>query len=208
VTSIALPPEQAWTFARLATVLAARHVDPFSVLHVGAHHGEEVPAYRACGFTRITLVEPDPRNVAVLRERFDHDPDVFIIAAACVSEVTSRADRATLHQAERTVWSGLVPHTTATGATVDVATVTPDDVLGNANVLVLDTQGTELALLAASPLHRVDLIIIETSRRAGDTAAYHDDVLTFMHGRGWELAEEWVHDDSGYHDAVFVRRPS
>lgn len=207
VTSVSLPPEQAWTFARLPGVLASHVIKPISVVHIGAHHGEEVPIYRECGFGPITLVEPDPGNVAVLRERFGADQDIFIIGAACVPKASARGAKTTLYRAQRSVWSGLQPHpSAATGDTVQVATVTPDHVLGEANVVVLDTQGTELDLLAACRLDLVDLVIIETSLRVKDTAAFHNDVVVYMDRRGWAVAEEWIHDDSGYHDVLFVRR--
>ncbi len=206
MTSVTLPADQAWTFERLDQVMAAHGILPGAVVHIGAHHGEEVPIYRRCGFAAITLVEPDPRNTEVLYARFGGHRDVFIIAAACVALVgTAVGQRTTLHLARRTVWSGLHPHPSATGETIDVQTVAPADVIGAANLLVLDTQGTELALLGWCDLSLIDMIIIETTRRPGDSAADYQATLEHLAGRGFILAEEWIHDASGYTDCVYVR---
>lgn len=200
MTRIPLPPHQAWTFARLPDVLAAHHITADWVLHIGAHHGEEVAIYRQCGFRAISLVEPDPRNLAVLFQRYGDDPAVTIHRAA----VAEHAGTATLHHAARTVWSGLRPHPTACGCTSTVDTVALDTLQRGANVLVIDTQGTELEILAAADLDTLDLVIVETTRRPGDGAALYDDAVAHMRQRGWRVVEEWVHDGSGYTDTLFT----
>lgn len=206
MSQIFLPPHQAWTFARLPAVLAAHDIDPRGVTHIGAHRGEEVDIYRQCGFTCIHLVEPDPRNLHVLRDAFGDATDIAIIAAAVTSDPWHGT--AALHLAERTVWSGLTPHPTATGTwvivdTVPIATLLDD---GETNVVVLDTQGSELDLLRVIDLHPLDLVIVETTRRPGDNAAFYDDAVSHMHAQGWAVTEEWVHDGSGYTDTVFTPR--
>lgn len=199
-----LPPDQAWTFARLPYVLDAYDIKPHSVVHIGAHHGEEVPVYRDCGFEQIILVEPDPRNVAVLRDRYAEQPGVSIVAAAVV--VDFEPGPVTLYHAERTVWSGLTPHPTADGTSTRVTAVRLGAAFApDTNVLVLDTQGSELDLLKTADLTQLDLVIIETTRRRNDTAAYFDDVVEYMRSQGWHPIEEWVHDGSGYTDTLFVR---
>lgn len=208
--TIFLTPEQAWTFARLPDVLDEHRIDPWVITHVGAHHGEEVAIYRRCGFRRIYLVEPDPRSVDVLRHTFDADRDVTIVAAACVPEHVPEQEPVTLYYAERSVWSGLHPHPSADGRTVQVPSLTLTDLLDECapttNVLVLDTQGSELDLLRTVDLD-LDLVVIETSRRPGDTAAPYADTLAHMHRHGWTLVEEWIHDASGYTDCVYIADP-
>lgn len=200
MSQIMLPPHQAWTFARLPDVLVAHDISPVWVLHVGAHHGEEVAIYRQCGFGHITLVEPDPRNIDVLVDRFGADPTITFHHAA----VADHAGTAHLHYAERTVWSGLTPHPTANGSTVMVDTVQLPVIQRDANVLVIDTQGSELEVLRTADLARLDLAIIETSRRLHDTAAPYDETKVYMAACGWRLVEEWVHDSSGYTDCVYI----
>jgi FkbM family methyltransferase len=204
VSRVHLPPAQAWTFARLPELMAAHDITPWVLTHVGAHHGEEVEVYRDCGFSLIALVEPDPTSVQVLRGKFGGADDIAITEAA----VTPQPDSGTalLHLAERSVWSGLQPHPTASGYTVAVPTIGINEVLraDDTNVLVLDTQGSELDLLRAAHLDELDMVIVETTRRAGDGAAFYDDAVSYMTFQGWRLAEEWVHDGSGYTDSVFV----
>src|SRR5688500_13398708 len=53
-----------------------------TVVHVGAHAGEEVDAYRAHGAQRIVLVEANPAGCELLAERFGDDPDVEVLQAA------------------------------------------------------------------------------------------------------------------------------
>ncbi len=206
--TIHLSPAQAWTFARLPDVLADWDVNPGIVLHVGAHHGEEVGVYRQCRFDHIYLVEADPGNVEVLRERYGADVGITVIDRAAVAHPDG-PEVLDLYRAERSVWSGLAPHPTATGQVTPVRTRAIGDLLEvtDANVLVLDTQGTELELLKALDDHdrdQLDLIIVETTRRPGDGAALYADAVAFMDQCGWAAVEEWVHDGSGYTDTVFV----
>ncbi len=207
---IHLPPAEAWTFARLPDLLADWDINPGIVLHVGAHHGEEVPIYRQCRFEHIYLVEADPDNAALLDQRYGFDVGITIID--CAATPAAFDGPITLHRAARSVWSGLKPHPTATGATTAVRTAALPPLLADtdANVLVLDTQGTELELLQAIPataLPDLDLIIVETSRRPGDGAAYYEHAVAYMAAQGWAAVEEWVHDNSGYTDTAFVPGP-
>lgn len=199
------PPHQAWTFAPLRDALTRYNITPWVVAHIGAHHGEEVAIYRDCGFEEIVLVEPDPRSVAVLREHFTGEDDVIIIDRACVPQPVD--GEVTLYTAQRTVWSGLHPHPTADGGQCQVGTIVIGDLLEDVdiNVLVLDTQGSELDLLRAANLQHLELIIVETTRRPDDGAALYDDAAAYMQEQGWTAVEEWVHDNSGYTDTIFIR---
>jgi FkbM family methyltransferase len=202
MTQIHLPPEQAWTFARLPRIMTEHRIRPGIVLHIGAHHGEEVGIYRECGFHNIRLVEPDPHNLAVLHERFGPDDDITIIGAA----IATTAGLVRLHRAQRSVWSGLIPHPTATGEHINVIALSMKTVQRGENVLVLDTQGSELELLMHTDLRDLDLVIVETTRRVGDGAAYYDHAVAHMADQHWRVCEEWVHDGSGYSDTVFLPR--
>lgn len=205
MSQIHLPPEHAWTFARLPDILGPKTHGRRSVLHVGAHHGEEVDIYRQCRFDRIALVEPDPRSVTLLRERFGDDPAIHIEACAATTDTDVAVGQ--LHRAIRSVWSGLHRHATATGETDEVQLRPIVDLVAahQPTLLVLDTQGTELDLLRAVDLSALDHVIIETTRRIGDTAAVYANALRYMQQQGWRLVEEWVHDNSGYTDCVFTR---
>jgi FkbM family methyltransferase len=199
---VAMTREQAWTFDLLPEALVELGIEPRSVLHVGAHRGEEVPVYQKCGFERITLVEPDPENAAFLRDEF---PGVGVVECA----VGQQASVATLHRAG--VFSGLSADANhpATGE-VSVA-VEPLSVIQAeypANVLVVDTQGTELEALASGDLSGVDLVIVETQElRRGMYAAFWPDAVEALGKVGFVPAIRWEHERH-FADTLFVRAPA
>lgn len=171
-------------------VLAELGVEPGGVCHVGAHLGEEVPFYRQAGFERIVLVEPHPTLAAGLRERF---PDTVVIEAAC----SDRAGEATLHVMVRTNMSTIVTPTAAdpVRSTVTVPLVRLDEVAGDANVIVIDAQGHELAVLAAAPWAQIDVLVVETCTVPDRTVASpYADVVALAEANGLREAHRWVRD--------------
>lgn len=191
----------AWTFGQLSNALQDLDVQPKHVLHVGAHLGQEVPHYRAAGIERITLVEPTPVNAEHLRVNF---PEAAVIEAAC--GLTS--GDAPLHiGAGDGAWNTLRD---AAGPLVIVAVVTVAQIQGLADMLVVDTQGTELEVLMSADLSRLELVVVETNVAGSPDAASLDDVTAYMADCDWRLALLWSHDrpgDSavGFRDAFYVR---
>src|SRR5690606_20881805 len=101
----------------LKQLLADLGVEPAGIVHVGAHRGQEVPDYRAAGFGRITLVEPEPRLAERLRHKF---PDCEVHETVCVA---SRAKTRQFNVASQRKWSSLldVPSDqSSTGETIEV----------------------------------------------------------------------------------------
>lgn len=198
---VAMTREQAWTFELLPDALAELGIEPRSVLHVGAHRGEEVPVYRRCGFGEITLVEPDPANVIFLRDTFD---DVAVIECA----VGAQVGEAVLHRAG--VFSGLSAdsaHPASDQVEVDVRPLRDIQALYPANVLVVDTQGTELEVLGSAELSAVDLIVVETQDLSRDLyAAFWPDAVEALGKVGFIPAIRWEHENH-FADSLFVRRP-
>jgi FkbM family methyltransferase len=198
---VAMTPEQYWTFDLLPEALAELGIEARGVLHVGAHRGEEMPVYAKCGFESFTLVEPDPLNADYLRETF---PDVDVVEVA----VGPEPGTATLHRAENTVYSGLRPDAgQPTRATVEVS-VWPLSTIQEgrkANVLVVDTQGTELEVLASADLSDVDLIIVETQELSRAMyAAFWPDAVEQLGKAGFSPAIRWEHEQF-FADTLFTR---
>jgi FkbM family methyltransferase len=199
---VAMTREQAWTFDLLPDALAELGLKPTSLMHVGAHKGEEVPIYRKCGIEDITLVEPDPVNAAYLRETF---PDCEVVEIA----VGAMIGTATFHRAVDTVFSGLradagVP-TTETFE-VDVEPLCDIQAEHAANVLVVDTQGTELEALASADLTNVELVIVETQELSRDLyAAFWPDAVEALGKVGFVPAIRWEHE-AHFADTLFVRQ--
>jgi FkbM family methyltransferase len=139
---------------------------PETVVHIGAHMGEEVEAYRRHGARRIVLVEASPGNVAALRERFDAAADVEVLHAAATDH--DGVERLLLHTNRRgeTESASLLPmkrlgeivSTLRTEDEVEVPAARLDTLLERAAVdpaaidlLVLDVQGAEARVLRGAP---------------------------------------------------------
>ena len=173
------------------------------VIHVGANLGQEVPDYRRAGIERITLVEPDPDTAAKLRAAH---PDLPVLEVACATQpgtgLLSRADNAD-------VWSTLattpLPHGKTVTSRVQVTLVTVAEIQGDADMLVVDTQGTELDALMSADLTRLSLVVIETQNiDPHQHAGYLPDVVAYMAGHGWAPALQWLHEAQGQYFASFA----
>lgn len=186
-----------WTFDALPAALSRWNVEPRGIVHIGAHRGEEVPVYRRCGFGSIALVEPDPRNAQICALQ----PDVTVVEAAVASE----RGTATLYVPTDTRFAGLQRNPAKPAArTIAVSTLPACDVQGDANVMVVDTQGTELDVLSTADLDRLDLVIVETAQTSGPVyAARYDVLVEWMRSRDWRMAEVWAHE-AIYADTLFV----
>lgn len=199
---VAMTREQAWTFSLLPEALADLGIAATSLMHVGAHRGEEVEVYRKCGFDRITLVEPDPDNAAFLRAEF---PDCAVVECAAGEQ----AGTATLHRAANSVFSGLkqdpgIPE--AGQVEVDVRPLRDIQAEHAASVLVVDTQGTELEVLASADLSAVDLLILETQELSRKLyAAFWPDAVEALGKVGFVPAIRWEHE-AHFADTLFIRR--
>ncbi len=172
----------------LGALMAERGIPARGVVHVGAHHGEEVPIYRRLGFDPIVLVEPHPDLANDLRGM----DGVEVVEAACgVYPGTT-----TLHVTENTRLSSLYrPLTRPIVSTVQVPVVRLADIIGDSvNVAVVDAQGAELDVAAGAPLDRLDLVVLETRIRAKYAGAPLDaDAVAWMARAGWAVAERWQH---------------
>ena len=201
---VAMTSPQAWTFDLLPDALAELGIEAKSILHVGAHQGEEVPIYQKCGFEQITLVEPDPVNAASLRDKY---PSAQVTEAA----VADTVGRTTFYRAFNTVYSGLKPDAgQPTAESFDVDTVPLSTIQADypANVLVVDTQGTELEVLGTADFTGVDLVIVETQELSRAMyAAYWPDAVEAMGKVGFIPAIRWEHEQH-FADTLFTRAPA
>lgn len=193
--------EQYWTFNLLPEALAELGIEPRGIIHVGAHKGEEVPIYRKCGFAEITLVEPDPTNARFMREEY---PDTTVWQNA----VTPETGTATFYRSVDTVYSGLRPDAGKPSTdSFEVQTLPLSTIQASlpANVVVIDTQGTEMDVLGTMDFHGVDLIIVETQDLSREMyAAYWPDIVDAMAKVGFVPGIRWEHEDH-FADTLFVR---
>ena len=183
-----------WSLRLIGDALEELRIRPVGVIHVGAHLGQEVPLYLACGFEHVTLVEPDPESCATMAGRpWIDDPRVGIVNFACGPEGV-----ATFHRMSDGAFSGLAADgRMPEAASFDVRVIPVSRVQEQAvgNVLVIDTQGTELAALRTADLSTVDLVIIETQTEGpGSPGAHWPDLVAWCREAGWIPRIRWQRD--------------
>ncbi len=201
----------AWNFKRFGQECADLGISPRHVLHVGGHLGQEAADYRAAGATRITYMEPNPESARVLRQL---GADVRVIQAAA-GPVRGRAALALC--GGDGAWDTLranigddgrhegvhVPHDVVS---VDVLPIR--DVQDDADVLVVDTQGTEIEALRSAYLcacaPALQLVIVETQSSGHPEAAHIDDVNALMDREGWVPVLAWNHEHPDRPHATFA----
>lgn len=172
-------------------------------VHVGAHIGEEVPAYFRHGFGGVVVVEANPDACAEMRRRFGEDPRVSVIEAAAVDEPgpltfhvhTSRsgsveaASVLPMKELKQIVRTMHTPRTlTVRGARLDDLLRERSIELDECDLLNLDVQGAELLALRGAPrlLAACRWLITEVSRREFyEGGAREEDVEHFLAERGF-----------------------
>lgn len=196
----------------------SRAADRAVAIDVGAHEGAFcTPLLQANLVSRLVLFEPQPANAARLREQFA-DPRVTVEEVA-VAATTGAADF--LFGDDTATGSILQPTgpTPAATQTRRVPTTSLDDyatahgLIDRVNVLKIDTQGTDAAVLhgaetllrESQPLLVVELIFAPLYDHQCDPAA----VMAWLADRGYRLAglfdehfsqEGWL----AWTDACFV----
>lgn len=192
-------------FHDLPKLLAEHEVEPRGVIHVGAHHGQEVPHYAACGFGRVMLIEPNPECI---EELVKWPGPVEVLNCAVGLDVGTT----TLYVTEFDQQSSTRrPKALPVARKIEGIPILRLDQIDqrDCNVLVIDAQGCELDVLASDSLDGFEMIVVETctmSRYAGQPTS--DEVRRFLEEDGdWRKAAAYKHPQ-GPHiaDLVFVRR--
>jgi FkbM family methyltransferase len=179
------------------------------VCHVGAHEGQEVELYRRLGFRSIILVEADPDLAAQLEGKYGHSRDVSVLPFAvgadrgCIplnrvlrdqqyNSLLEPIDLGSVQRFEVPIYplSEWVTHETPV------------------NVLVVDTQGSELQVLEGADLRSIDMIVIEVGTKAKyEGQPMREDVESYMEANGWNKVYEWPHGPRAiWFDQVYVKR--
>jgi FkbM family methyltransferase len=173
-----------------------------TVVHVGAHAGEEVDAYRRHGAQRILLVEANPASCEALAEAFGADADIDVFHAAVTdhdgtdqlllhTNTRGETESASLLRMKRL---GEIVSTLHTEGAVEVPATTLDRLLEEAGVdlstvglLALDVQGAELSALRGAPrtLSAVSAVLTEVAlTELYEGAAGADEVETVLVNAG------------------------
>lgn len=174
------------------------------VVDVGANHGAFTDAVRRLEpRSRVLAVEPEPGNVARLEERFRGDDAVTVVACAASDQagtatlnVTAGTEFASLH-APRSSLADSYGDATRLVDRREIATAPLDDLVdGPVEVLKVDVQGHELALLrgAGATLERTAVVLIEVlfvSHYEGDATFGAVDEALRAHGFTLAGLEPW-----------------
>lgn len=205
----------------LPALLAAKGVSPRGVIHIGAHEGRELAAYRAMGASPILFIEANPALAENLRQRLADEPDVTVAAVAATD---GAADTALLHVTSMDQSSSLLPlaeHRAIYPSIVETGTAAvparaldallPELGLAPAafNIINIDIQGAELAALrgALGTLPHIQAINTEINFRelyAGGT--FFHELADFLHGQGFVCEAATCPYHPSWGDALFVRR--
>lgn len=190
-----------------------------SLIHVGAHDGQEIGAYRRLGIERALFVEALPEVHARLQRNLAGQPGYAAILALCAAEDGSEA---TFFEADNAGGSSslLLPSRhlerypqvrfpathRMTTRRLDTAVA---EVWGEAaaDLIVLDVQGAEEVVLRGAPrlLAGARAIIAEIAEEAlYEGGATRESLERFLQEQGFDRRA--VIANAGYGDALFLRR--
>jgi len=205
----------------LPTELAARGIRPRGVIHIGAHEGRELAAYRTMGASPILFIEANPEVAKRLRQNVAKEPDV-IVAECAITDGT--ADTATLHVTSMDQSSSVLPlkdHLALYPGIVETRTITVpaaslDALLarlgldpGSFNFINIDIQGAELPAFRGGQgvLAHIEALNAEINYRelyAGGTLSHELDA--YLAAFGFVREEAVCPYDPSWGDALYVKR--
>jgi FkbM family methyltransferase len=187
-------------FEHLGSVLRERGIPPHGVLHVGAHAGEEVEVYRAIGFGRIILAEPNPAMLTVLQAI----PGVEVVPAAI--GIRNHPCVAFFNPGRTQLVSSLMMAgcEVAPGFTAPMRRLDALDCAG-CNVLVVDVQGAELDVLMSGSLDQFDVVVCEVDYAARYIGAPSpDEICDHLLSRSFRQKHYYPHADGRAGDFLFL----
>lgn len=194
-------------FTQLGRLFAAASVTPTGIIHVGAHHGQEVPFYKKfVSDEQITLFEPMPQSAQILRNKYPKT-NVIQKAVGYTNSVTTFYEVDGL-AGERS--SAMKPINMQPTKSYDVEVVNLDSLpflIGN--VLVLDCQGAEHNTIFGGInyiLGNIDAMIVELAdvRYEGQSSA--GVIKASVEGLGFRATETFVHPGNKAVSDVFFAR--
>jgi FkbM family methyltransferase len=198
---------------------AAYDVRRNTILHIGAHEGEEILQYKKLGYPQTLWVEPQPEAFSILRGKVGN---LYCLKAAVWEESGLSRE---FNQTNNSVSSGLYKLSDANpwkqaihiNKTFKVETLTLFDVvkifemrkvLGSNFVLRLDVQGSEYRILKNSGklLHRMDFICCEVSRgkKIYDGAEKRSKIVRLLIRRGWIPMFNRINPVNSHGETIFI----
>lgn len=186
------------------------------VIHVGSHHGEEVPEYVQLGIKNIALIEPCAKAFNILRNKYGAHRHIRLYNYACTSvageavmytEVANKGQSNSLLRPERHL--AHYPDIQFNGKEV-VKTIRLDAMgLGNRyNMINMDVQGAEGGVIigATGIMQYIDYIYTEVNQVDANLYNGATDVST-LDGLLKDFTRvETTWTNQGWGDALYVRK--
>lgn len=202
-------------FIPVSELLSDWNLSVKSVLHVGAHTGEEAIQYEAAGWTPVTWVEAQPDLARDLRERLD--PEIHTVIEAAIYDEDGIS--LSLHISSNSQSSSLLNFGThkqdypEINMNKDLAVTTKrlDSLIKKEmpNFINLDIQGVELKALQGlgNLISDVKYIYTEVNRfDVYEGCANIQDIDIFLNSKGFRRATtrwQWL---EGWGDALYLRK--
>jgi len=196
-------------------------LNPATVLHVGAHNGEELDDYEAHGWGRTSTiwVEADQARASALRDRLSDRSNHTVLCAVAwdkagetieFHELTNSQASSALAPAEIfTVYSDMSEVTVVKRITETLDEMLANLHVGNVDLVNLDIQGAELQALRGlgHRLREVQAIYSEINLRqlyAG--GALVDELDRWLRDQGFRMVDRKLESkQAGWGDALWIR---
>jgi len=193
------------------SIMRDANVTPKGVCHVGAHEGQEVALYQELGFHSIILVEADPNLAADLQAKYNHVNGIAVLPFAAGSDRGIAGFHRVLRDQQYNSLLEPIQLGNVQKFEVPVWPLRKWINVGNddpTNVLVIDTQGSELQVLEGADLRDIEMIVIEVGTKAKyDGQPMREEVEFYMQSNGWRMVHEWPHGPRAiWFDQVYVKR--
>jgi len=180
-----------------------------SVVDVGAERGSFAKAMLRAGATEVHAIEPEPRNLEFLRERFakerrvaihdcavsdaDGDVDLYIATDPRGAPVTFAHSLRRHADSDQIVWHDRIPVRARSLASL----VAADDIPGRIGILKVDAEGHDLAVLVGLGELDCDVVMTEhwldLPHSAGPCPWTIDGLLAALSPRGFDDYAYVVH---------------
>ena len=184
-------------------------VTPSTILHVGAHHGQDRQSYRKLGAKKIIWGEASTENAAKLRSLYPEDE---VIERIFWDESNLIINFFNSKKSENS--SAIKPNNIDSIDVTDGRTITVDEVMSteisNEKLLiVLDVQGAELHVLKGSKetLKKAKYVVIEIALKSQgyEETPSEEDIDTFMKNNKFTKSINRISHEGSYKDQLYIR---
>jgi len=188
-----------------------------TVVHVGAHKGQEVPIYKKHGLKNIYLFEPQKPLFKILSEKYKQDESITVYNFALGNKsfdsefFISNNEGASSSLLKAKEHLDLYPEINfESRQNVSVKPLSYFDI-EKPELVVIDTQGYELKVLegCGALLHKIDFLIIEINlKELYENSPLVKDIDNYLLKYKFIRSKTSIHSRKYFGDAVYVKRVS